>query len=161
MGAEALILTTIGSAALGAVTSASQARAQGRALQASADSSARAAAIQRSQVSEQAEQLLLESRRERDRLQGTSRVLAADAGLSFGTTQRDIEFSIAESAAEDQANIMRNLDNENLRIQSGLDARLEELEASGTNTGLRTISGLIEGGATGLRLGQSVRSLRS
>ena len=162
MGVDPLtlgIIAGVGSSILGGASANSQARQQNRALQASADSSKRAATVQQGQLEEQAAQTILESRREASRIAARARVLTANAGLSFGDTARDVQQSIALAQEEDRLAVTRNLENESLRLRSGLEANISELTASSVNTGLRTISGFVGGAGSGLSLASGIRGL--
>lgn len=157
-GATALTIGAI-SGAVGTATSVAGAIQQNRAIQDSRKSQRRAASIQSQQLRES--EALERSKRIRDaeRIRAGIRVGAASAGFdvggSYAALTNQADFDLATNNEIGNRNLVNNLS----RVRSGLAAQNASLDSEVRNTVLASISGLTEGLASGLQIGDAIDRL--
>lgn len=146
----------IGSAVVGAASSAAQASSQNRQVRRAMQSEQRAAALQTAEAARQAEIDRQARIQEARKIQSLVQVSAAERGIGVGGSVRAIQQSNDYQAALNQYNADRALQYENERIIAGYQSNIQSIRARSTNGLLAMIAGGAQGFSTGLNISGNI-----
>ena len=156
-------LATIATLAATGVTtylSIEQAQAQNAAIRNAQASQGRAAAVQQEQLVEQAAVERRRIQNQTQQIEGRLRVAAGESGVGLGGSIEALGRQAQIDQATNLAILDSNLDNEQRRVQSGLEANLASLAAGQQNPLLAGLMGGLGGLQTGLSIASGIESVR-
>lgn len=148
-------LVTLAAAGASTFLTIEQARAQNKAIQRSMNSQAQAAGIQQEQLVEQAAVERRRIQNQTQQIEGRLRVAAGESGVGLGGSMEALGRQAQIDQATNLAILDSNLDNQQQRVQSGLEANLASLSAQTQNPLLAGLVGGINGLQTGLSIGNA------
>lgn len=154
-----LTALAIGSAALGATTSAMGAASQNKAIKKSMESQTQAAKIQQQQVADQAAIEREKNFRAMQQIQGRIRVSAGEAGATTGGSFNALSQQAFNDQSLNNAILMRNMTNQQAAIAAGLQANLASLSSQHQSPILSGLTGGLSGFSTGLSIGNAANKV--
>lgn len=158
-----MAVTTIATLAATGITtylSIQQARSQNAAISRAQASQVNAAAVQQEQLVEQAAVERRRIQNQTQQIEGRLRVAAGEAGVGLGGSTAALDRQAGIDQATNLTILDNNLENQQQRVTSGLEANLASLSANQQNPLLAGLVGGLGGLQTGLNIGGAIESNR-
>jgi len=162
VGASALIPLIVGGTTVAStVLSVAQARAQNKAIRRSIESQKKAAEFEKNQLKERAALEADKMRRKEEQIRGRIAVSVAERGVGFGGSFNTLNMQAGLDRLTNNKITETNLNNQIIRVQSGLQANIDKLSSDIQNPLLAGFTGAMSGLQSGLSLGSGIQKIQA